>query len=90
MCHAVCSLSCPTPLAVKANVEDVSGGALVSKPLMGSRQECFHGPGLNIPEGTRQRCLHGPVRGQFAGISQAVCSFSCPTPLAVRADFEDV
>merc|ERR1712039_985468 len=74
MSQAACSFSYPTSLAFIADFEDASGGALVSAPLKGSRQGVYH----------------GPVRGQFVGMSQAVCSFSCPTSLAFRADCEDV
>ena len=45
---------------------------------------------MRTHRGSRQGRFHGPVRGQIVGMSQAVCLFWCPTPLAFGADFEDV
>ena len=50
----------------------------------------MRGAGLRTPKGSRQGWLHGPVRGQFVGMSQAVCLFRCSTSFAFRADCEDV
>ena len=74
MSHAVCLFGCPTSLAFGADVEDVSGEALVSAP----------------PRGAAGGGCTGPVRAQFVGMSEAVCLFGGPTSFAFGTDFEDV